>query len=367
VHHVIDYWGILFLRPRVEDQIAELVDHTDAAAVWHYARERVGPSARARCAEALATTMFVAAEVESLDADDVLALLETHKGRTLTLFHGLRRWLLALNRRGLDEEGVATLGAIYCAVAECAAGSFFSTGNADLGTLDAVESRLVEPVVLEMLGRAVTGKRKRYGRPAPIDASEDETKCTAPDGVPPPITVRSDGTVALRGVDLVQTNVCPNCVHFARGTLYVVGPEYACALSIGHADAGVQDATLEIRPIAPIEATAVFEHDGTLYALDCATWTFRALRDGAWRDSSISRPLEEMRVLLSSARQWLTFVSFNARIYAMALSGDLFRYTPWSTFGWERHDTRFTNATSIFVAGPELLVATSTESVPVSW
>jgi hypothetical protein len=187
------------LRPRVEDQIAELVDHTDAAAVWHYARERVGPSARARCAEALATTMFVAAEVESLDADDVLALLETHKGRTLTLFHGLRRWLC---RRGLDQEGVTTLGAIYCAVAECAAGSFFSTGNADLATLDAQWQRpLVEPVVLEMLGRAVTGKRKRYGRPAPIDASDDETKCTAPDGVPPPITVRSDGTVALRGVD----------------------------------------------------------------------------------------------------------------------------------------------------------------------
>ena len=368
VHHVIDYWGILFLRPRVEDQIAELVDHTDAAAVWHYARERVGPSARARCAEALAATMFVAAEVELLDTADVLALVETHQGRTLTLFHGLRRWLRSIVC-GADDESVAALGAIYCAVAECAAASFFSTGNADLDTLD---TRWVEPIVLEILGRAVTGKRKRYGRPAPIDASDDETKCTAPDGAPPHITVRSGrsgGTIALRGVDLAQTSVCPNSVHFARGTLYVVGSESACALSMGPLGpdgASGASGALEIRPIAPIEATAVFEHDGTLYALDCATWTFRALRDGAWRDSSISRPHEEMRVLLSSARQWLTFVSFNGRIYAMARSGDLFRYTPWSTFGWEKHGTRFTNA-AIFVAGPELLVATSTETVPVHW
>lgn len=375
VHHVIDYWGILVLRARVEDLVAELVDHSDAAAVWHYARERVGKAARARCAETLATTMLLAAEVESLDAGDVTALLEAHTERTLTLFHGLRRWLRDVRTDGLC---VTTLGTIYCAVAECAAAAFFSTGNADLETLET--RALVEPILLEMLGRAVTGKRKRHGRPALIDASDDETPCTAPDGVPPPITVRSGGTVALRGVDFAETGVCPNAVHFARGTLYVVGTESACALSVpwglrpvgpigplGPLAAPAAPSALEIRPIAPIEATAVFEHNGTLYALECTTWTFRAMRDGAWRDSSIARPHEDMRVLLSSMRQWLTFVSFNARIYAMARSGQLFRYTPWSTFGWEKNATRFQNATAIFVAGSELLVATSTESVPVSW
>ena len=214
VHDVIDYWGIDIVRARVEARIVDLVCHADAACVWHYARDRLDGSARATCARALARTMFLAADVEALDGYDVRALVDEYEHRTLALFHGLARWLNALNASNAPNSpysekdiGVGALGAIHYAAAECVASAFASTAGADM---DAIEGRAREHIaclVLDIMGRNVTGKRKRPVVECAAGQRQDAVGCTAPDGIPPPVAVRADGTATIDGVEFAHTGV----------------------------------------------------------------------------------------------------------------------------------------------------------------
>jgi hypothetical protein len=351
VHDVIDFWGISVVRARVERRIVELVSHANAAAVWHYARDRLDGAARTRCADALATTMFLAADVDTLDASDVLDLVETHTRRTTTLFCGLARWMKT-------ESGADTglLGAIYCAAAECVACSFFATGGSELSALHGDARAMMAPIVLELLGRAVMGKRKRYEQPGEVDVGDGEVACTAQDGWPPPISARSDGTVLLRGTEVARTETRPTAVHFARGTVYVLGPGSSAALS-----------ATGVEPLPGIGASAAFEFEGALHALDSDTWSFRVLRDGRWSASHVPNPHSEMRVALPGKRQWSSFCSFNGTLYALTRDGGLYRHSSAAAHAWERRPERCALATAIYVSRGELLVATTSDSNPLWW
>ena len=318
VHDVIDYWGIDIVRARVEARIVDLVCHADAACVWHYARDRLDGSARATCARALARTMFLAADVEALDGYDVRALVDEYEHRTLALFHGLARWLNALNAPNAPyserDVGVGTLGAIHYAAAECVASSFASTAGADM---DAIEGRAREHVaclVLDILRRNVTGKRKR---PVVESAArrQDSVGCTAPDGIPPPVAVRADGTATIDGVEFAHTGVVRcSAVHFARGALYVLGPNGS---SVVRYTGPVPTQTA----MPPIDAAAAFEYGGEVHALDAASSTFVVFRNAAWRPSGLPS-------LRGARRGGFSFGVFNNAIYAVARDGSVFRFRP---------------------------------------
>jgi hypothetical protein len=353
VHDVIDYWGIDLLRPRVERLIAARVDHTDACAVWHYARDRVGPAAQGVCARALAQTMFVAADVELLDEHDVRALVDAYPFRTLTLFHGLARWLRATNDQN-SETGIgaaAALGAIYFAAAECISGSFFSTGGADMDVLDEPARALVSRLVLDLLGRDVVGKRKRYSCVDAVETEHDEVRCTAPNGSPPPVTVRADGTVAVMGVAFDTTNVVKcTALHFTRGTIYALGPVASVAI------------TCAGQTVVPaIDAAVAFEFDAELHALDSTTGAFVVLRENEWRASLVPSPHTDMR-----RARGLSFVLFHGTIYAIAQDGSLFRYKR-PADRWERRFARCEPNSRIHVADGEILLSTCVEATPLSW
>jgi hypothetical protein len=318
VHDVIDYWGIDIVRARVEARIVDLVCHADAACVWHYARDRLEGSARATCARALARTMFLAADVEALDGYDVRALVDEYEHRTLALFHGLARWLNALNAPNAPyserDVGVGTLGAIHYAAAECVASAFASTAGADM---DAIEGRAREHVaclVLDILRRNVTGKRKR----TVVESAarrQDSVGCTAPDGIPPPVAVRADGTATIDGVEFAHTGVVRcSAVHFARGALYVLGPNGSAVLRY---TGPVPTQTA----MPPIDATAAFEYCGEVHALDAASGTFVVFRNAAWRPSGLPS-------LRGARRGGFSFGVFNNAIYAVARDGSVFRFRP---------------------------------------
>jgi hypothetical protein len=307
VHDVIDYWGIDLVRARVEARIVELVCHADAAAVWHYARDRLEGCARATCARVLAHTMFLAEDVDALDGHDVRALVDAYEYRTLTLFHGLARWLNEMR----EGTGVGALGAIHYAAAECVASSFFSTAGADMDAIVCASARAhVARLVLDLLGKNVTGKRKRYGSESAPRPRQDEVGCTAPDGVPPPVAVRADGTASIMGVEFAQTGVTRcSAVHFARGAIYVLGPEGSVV--IRHAETPV--------PMPPIDAAAAIEYDEDIHALDAASGTFAVLRDGAWRESRLpSLPMQR--------RRGVALCTFHGAIHAIASDGAVLRY-----------------------------------------
>lgn len=323
VHDVIDYWGIDIVRARVEARIVDLVCHADAACVWHYARDRLDGSARATCARALARTMFLAADVEALDGYDVRALVDEYEHRTLALFHGLARWLNALNAPNAPyserDVGVGTLGAIHYAAAECVASSFASTAGADM---DAIEGRAREHVaclVLDILRRNVTGKRKR---PVVESAArrQDSVGCTGPDGIPPPVAVRADGTATIDGVEFAHTGVVRcSAVHFARGALYVLGPN-------GSAVVRYTGPVPTQTAMPPIDATAAFEYGGEVHALDAASGTFVVFRNAAWRPSGLPS-------LRGARRGGFSFGVFNNAIYAVARDGSVFRFRPLHQLG----------------------------------
>jgi hypothetical protein len=326
VHDVIDYWGIDIVRARVEARIVDLVCHADAACVWHYARDRLDGSARATCARALARTMFLAADVEALDGYDVRALVDEYEHRTLALFHGLARWLNALNAPNSSnapyserDVGVGTLGAIHYAAAECVASSFASTAGADM---DAIEGRAREHVaclVLDILRRNVTGKRKR----TVVESAarrQDSVGCTGPDGIPPPVAVRADGTATIEGVEFAHTGVVRcSAVHFARGALYVLGPN-------GSAVVRYTGPVPTQTAMPPIDAAAAFEYGGEVHALDAASGTFVVFRNAAWRPSGLPS-------LRGARRGGFSFGVFNNAIYAVARDGSVFRFRPLHRLG----------------------------------
>jgi hypothetical protein len=319
VHDVIDYWGIDIVRARVEARIVDLVCHADAACVWHYARDRLEGSARATCARALARTMFLAADVEALDGYDVRALVDEYEHRTLALFHGLARWLNALNAPNAPyserDVGVGTLGAIHYAAAECVASAFASTAGADM---DAIEGRAREHVaclVLDILRRNVTGKRKRTVVESAARQRQDSVGCTAPDGIPPPVAVRADGTATIDGVEFAHTGVVRcSAVHFARGALYVLGPN-------GSAVVRYTGPVPTQTAMPPIDATAAFEYGGEVHALDAASGAFVVFRNAAWRPSGLPS-------LRGARRGGFSFGVFNNAIYAVARDGSVFRFRP---------------------------------------
>lgn len=320
VHDVIDYWGIDIVRARVEARIVDLVCHADAACVWHYARDRLDGSARATCARALARTMFLAADVEALDGYDVRALVDEYEHRTLALFHGLARWLNALNASNAPNSpysekdiGVGALGAIHYAAAECVASAFASTAGADM---DAIEGRAREHIaclVLDIMGRNVTGKRKRPVVECAAGQRQDAVGCTAPDGIPPPVAVRADGTATIDGVEFAHTGIerC-SAVHFARGALYVLGPNGSAVLRY----TGSVPTQVEM---PPIDAAAAFEYGGEIHALDAASGAFVVLRDAAWRPSGLPG-------IRGARRGGFSFAVFNGAVYAVARDGSAFRH-----------------------------------------
>lgn len=351
VHDVIDYWGIDLLRHRVEGLIAARVDHTDACAVWHYARDRTGPAARDVCALTLAQTMFVAADVESLDEHDVRALVDAYPVRTLTLFHGLARWLRATKDHSRDM-GIGALGAIYYAAAECVASSFFSTGGAHLDVIDEPARALVSRMVLDLLSRDVVGKRKRYRCVDAVETEHDEIRCTATNGSPPPVTVKADGTVAVMGVAFETTNVvkCTALYCGARGTIYALGPYASVAL------------TCAGKTVVPmIDAAVAFEFEAELHALDSTTGSFVVLRENEWRESLVPSPLPDMR-----RARGLSFCVFHSAIYALARDGSLFRYKSLED-RWERRFARCQPTSRMHVSDGELLVSTQLDATPLVW
>jgi hypothetical protein len=321
-HDVIDYWGIDLVRARVEARMVDLVCHADAAAVWHYARDRLDGSARAMCASALARTMFLAADVDALDGHDVRALVDEYEHRTLALFHGLARWLNALNepsgpsgqsgQRSKEKDvGVGALGAIHYAAAECVASAFASTAGADMDAIEGHARAHIACLVLDILRRSVTGKRKR---PAvePAARRQDAVGCTAPDGIPPPVSVRADGTATIDGVEFAHTGVTRcSAVHFARGALYVLGPNGSAALRF------VGSVSTQVA-MPPIDAAAAFEYGGEIHALDAASGTFVVFRDAAWRASGLP-------CIRGARRGGFSFGVFNRAIYAVSRDGSVFR------------------------------------------
>ncbi|NDC40169.1 MAG: hypothetical protein EBZ77_01270 [Chitinophagia bacterium] len=330
VHDVIDYWGIDLVRARVEARIVDLVCHADAAAVWHYARDRLDGSARAMCAAALARTMFLAADVDALDGYDVRALVDEYEHRTLALFHGLARWLNTLNgpsgpsghnghnghngQSGQSKErdvGVGALGAIHYAAAECVASSFASTAGADMDAIEGHARAHIACLVLDILRRNVTGKRKRSAV-EPQARRQDAVGCTAPDGIPPPVSVRADGTATIDGVEFAHTGVARcSAVHFARGAMYVLGPNGSAVLRF----AGPVPTQVAM---PPIDAAAAFEYGGEIHALDAASDTFVVFRDAAWRASGLP-------CIRGARRGGFSFAVFNRAIYAVSRTGSVLR------------------------------------------
>jgi hypothetical protein len=267
--------------------------------------------------------MFLAADVEALDGYDVRALVDEYEHRTLALFHGLARWLNALNALNAPyserDVGVGTLGAIHYAAAECVASSFASTAGADM---DAIEGRAREHIaclVLDILRRNVTGKRKRSVVES-ASRRQDSVGCTAPDGIPPPVAVRADGTATIDGVEFAHTGVVRcSAVHFARGALYVLGPN-------GSAVVRYTGPVPTQTAMPPIDATAAFEYGGEVHALDAASGTFVVFRNAAWRPSGLPS-------LRGARRGGFSFVVFNNAIYAVARDGSVFRFRPLHQLG----------------------------------
>jgi len=207
--------------------------------------------------------------------------------------------------------GVGALGAIHYAAAECVASSFASTAGADMDAIEGHARAHIACLVLDILRRNVTGKRKRSAV-EPQARRQDAAGCTAPDGIPPPVSVRADGTATIDGVEFAHTGVARcSAVHFARGALYVLGPNGSAVLRF----AGAVHTRVAM---PPIDAAAAFEYGGEMHALDAASDTFVVFRDAAWRASGLP-------CIRGARRGGFSFGVFNRAIYAVSRTGSVLR------------------------------------------